>query len=53
MIHGDIMDISRIYFQIMMNGIFCSWIFVPIYGNFSTNDDDDDDDEDEYESLDL
>ena len=25
----------------MMNGIFCSWIFVPIYGNFSTDDDDD------------
>ena len=39
-----------------MNGIFCSWIFVPIYGNFSTDDDDDDDDDDEdeeYESLDL
>ena len=36
----------------MMNGIFCSCIFVPIYGNFSPNDDDDEYD-DEYESLDL
>ena len=25
----------------MMNGIFSSWRFVPIYGNFRTDDDDD------------
>ena len=61
-----ILDANVIQVHTMMDGICCSWICVPICGNYGCDDDDDDDDhyddgdgdgddddDDDDESLDL
>ena len=43
-----ILDAIVIQVHTMMDGICCSWICVPICGNYGCDDDDDDDDDDDH-----